>query len=173
MRWHTYALFAVSSLWLLTPFLHQNEPVNIGVLAAYAAWGALVPDLDAAESKIKHLSVCGIKPFALPAVGLHRALGHRGLLHSFAGLAAFSLVMIPLSIYVGGLAVLALMLGYASHLVADACTRSGVPLHYSNHKRYHLLPRSCRFITSSQAEEVVFVLVAIVGMLLLLTHLPL
>ena len=48
-----------------------------------AAFGALLPDLDASESKVKHLGVVGVEPFMQPATTLHQALGHRGMLHSF------------------------------------------------------------------------------------------
>ena len=68
------------------------------------------------------------------------------------------------------------MLGYASHLAADASTKSGLPLlyvpwFYPHKKRYHLLPPSLRFTTGSQAEEVLFPLLALLILLLLLSHL--
>ena len=53
MRWQTHTLIGITSLWLLTPFLAQADTANIGVLAACAAIGALLPDLDASDSKIK------------------------------------------------------------------------------------------------------------------------
>lgn len=50
-----------------------------------AVVGALVPDLDATESKIKHVRVMGIKPFVPVYRAINREFGHRGLLHSLWG----------------------------------------------------------------------------------------
>ena len=171
MTWGTHALFGISSLWLLT-LAPMSDPVNLGVLSATAAFGALLPDLDAAESKIKHVRAFGIKPLLLPAVALHRELGHRGMLHSLAGLAVFSEVVLPLALWLGWSAWTAIVLGYASHLAADACTRHGIPLLYPRPKFYHLLPHSWRFVTGSEAEEVLFALAAVSTLLLLFSHLP-
>jgi len=168
MKWHTHTLLGINSLWLLIPFLSHSDMANIGLLAAGAAFGALIPDLDAAESKIKHLRLSGVKPFQLPSTILHQTLGHRGLLHSLVGLSLVATATIPLSFTIGWQMSLALTLGYASHLAADASTRSGIPVVYPCRNRYHLLPRSCRFVTGSQAEEVLFVLAAAGVALLLL-----
>ena len=60
------------------------------------------------------------------------------------------------------------MLGYASHLLGDASTRSGIPLLYPLPERYHVLPRRWRFVTGSLAEEALFpFLVMAVAVLLL------
>lgn len=69
MRWPTHALFGINSLWLLSPLPLEMSGYDWGTLAAIAAFGALLPDLDASESKIKHLKLAGtqIKPFILPA----------------------------------------------------------------------------------------------------------
>ncbi len=66
---------------------------DIGTLSAVAALGALLPDLDAPESKIKHLKLLGtdFKPFLLPAQVVSRSSQHRGLLHSLAGCGSRSL----------------------------------------------------------------------------------
>jgi hypothetical protein len=72
MKWPTHAVIGVSSLWLLSPVLPQVEGANVGVLAACATLGALMPDLDASESKIKHLGLYGIKPFMVPSIVAYR-----------------------------------------------------------------------------------------------------
>lgn len=84
MMWRTHALFGIGSLWLLSPLPAEILGYDIGTLAAVAALGALLPDLDAAESKIKHLKILGtnIKPFLLPAQVVYGSEQHRGLLHS-------------------------------------------------------------------------------------------
>ena len=60
---------------------------DVGTLAAVSALGALLPDLDASESKVKHLKLLGtnIKPFLLSAQVVHRSGQHRALLHSLTG----------------------------------------------------------------------------------------
>ena len=146
MTWRTHALAGAGSVWLMAVLpggiAFSADVSNPGLLAAVAALGALLPDLDAAESKIKHLSPgWGITPFSLPSLILHRAFGHRGLLHSAAGLALFTfLFALPLGCRWGWQLSLALTLGYASHLAADACTRTGIPFLYPNRHRYFLPP---------------------------------
>jgi len=162
VTWRTHLVGGVASLWLLNaaPAVPLSlETVGPAVLAA--ALGSLLPDLDAADSRIKRLEVGGIAPFALPALVLHRAFGHRGALHSLAGLAAAGLlVALPLGSVLGAAAGWALLLGYASHLVLDACTRSGVPLLWPRRNRFHLLPYPLRIVTGSPAEDLFFVLLA-------------
>ncbi len=179
MTWRTHALIGISSLWLLDAVPHAisagEGASNVGLLAAVAAFGALLPDLDAAQSRIKHLSPgWGIEPFALPAQLLHRAFGHRGLLHSGVGLALFTILLaLPLALWWGWQPSVALALGYASHLAADACTRTGIPLFYvpllyPRRRRFFLLPLGLRFVTGSEAEGVLLPLLAMPVLLLLL-----
>jgi len=176
MTWATHMMIGMDTLWLFEVLLPASAPVSISapadiaLLAAGTAFGALLPDLDAAQSKIKHLGINGIKPFYLPSQVLHRQLGHRGLLHSPLGLSLIALALLPLALWWGWAVPAAVLLGYASHLLADACTRSGVPLWYPGKRRFHLLPQPLRIVTGSQAEEVVFVLSALLVMLLLLRH---
>ncbi len=141
-------------------------PDTIGAVAAAAALGALLPDLDAADSKIKHLRIAGMKPFAPIAVVLYRGLGHRGLLHSLAGLGIISALTAPLIPWWGWQPSIALMLGYTSHLIADACTKDGIPVFYPNRRRYHLLPRPWRITTGSLAEEMLLPFLAFAVLLL-------
>ncbi len=64
-----------------------------------------------------------------------------------------------------------MLLGYASHLLGDSATKSGLLLLYPNAKRYHPLPQGRRFTMGSLAEEALFVPLAISGMALLLCSL--
>ena len=173
MTWPTHTLFGISTLWLLAPVPPEILHSSFGVLAAAAALGALLPDLDASESKIKHLKIPNtqIKPFMLPALIVSRSDQHRGLLHSFAGLGMMAVFFIPAAFWIGWAPVAALLLGYFSHLMADAATKSGVRLFYPNSKRFHLLPSGWRFTTGSVAEGMLLVPLASGSILLLLTHL--
>lgn len=178
MMGRTHLLLGVNSMWLMTLVpgavgTIASDMANPGLLAGLAALGALLPDLDAAQSTIKFLRVGnGFQPFLLPAELLHRAFGHRGLLHSLLGLAVFSLLMaLPLAFWLGWPAALALILGYASHLMGDGCTKSGIPLWFPGTARWHLLPPPLRLTTGSQAEDVVFALLAGGALALLLPRL--
>ena len=174
MRWPTHTLFGISALWLLAPLPPELLAYDFGTLAACAALGALLPDLDASESKIKHLKVLGtqFKPFLLPAQVVHGTEQHRGLLHSLAGLGMIGVMAAPAIWWVGWAPVVAFWLGYASHLLADSATKSGIRLIYPNKRRYHLLPPNWRITTGSLAEEVLIPLLALSVMFLMLTHLP-
>ena len=84
MTWPTHTLFGISTLWLLAPFPPETLGYDFGTLAAL---GALLPDLDASESKIKHMRIPNtqVKPFLLPAMVVSKTDQHRGLLHSLVG----------------------------------------------------------------------------------------
>lgn len=169
LTWSTHALIGINTLWLFELMPRDMTLTNIGFITAVTVMGALLPDLDAAESKIKHLSLFGVKPLFLPAQVLHQVLGHRGVLHSLLGLAVVSVLAMALIPLVGTLLSFALALGYFSHLLADACTKAGIAWFYPMRRRYHLLPKAFRLTTGSQVEDLVFV-VAAAGALLLLLH---
>jgi hypothetical protein len=59
MTWPTHAFLGISTLWLLAPLPPEVIGCDFGTLATFAAFGALLPDLDASESKIKHLKLLG------------------------------------------------------------------------------------------------------------------
>ena len=173
MMWRTHALFGMASLWLLAPFPHVLTSATVGPLAACAAFGALLPDLDASESKIRSISYGSIRPFVPFAQIIHRTWGHRGLLHSPLGLCFAALGAVLLALCGFGLPALALWLGYASHLVADASTKSGIPgWPNRQNRRLWLLPLKWRFTTGSWAEEALLPLLGMVVLALLLTHYP-
>lgn len=190
MTWRTHVAGGVASLWLLRPLLEPNstfgslpdwDRANFGTLAFVAGLGALLPDLDAKGSAAKYLSfnvtLGGIRfhvtPLFTPAILLHRAFGHRGFLHSLLGFAAFAvLIGVPVAWFLSAPAAVALLLGWASHLVLDACTKSGVPLWWPRKRRVHLLPPVLRVTTGSDAEGLALALLAVAALALLLCALP-
>jgi len=173
MMGRSHALIGISTLWLLMPFGLINQE-NLAPLVLCALLGALSPDLDAGESKLKRFAVAGIAPFAPLSQILHRSFGHRGFLHSLAGLGLFTvLCALPVGFGLGWLFGIALSLGYASHILADAATKSGVPLLYPHRKRYHLLPPAWRLTTGSLAEDMLWPFLAFAVLLLLFNQLAL
>ena len=175
MRWATHAMLGISTLWLLSPLPQDALDYDFGVLSAVAALGALLPDLDASESKIKHLRLGNsqFKPLLLPAQVVHRTDQHRGLLHSLVGLGMAGVLCAPLAFWSGWAPPIALLLGYGSHLVGDSATKSGMLLWYPHGTRYYLLPHRWRITTGSQAEEMFFVVTATLALLLLFQSLGL
>jgi len=175
MTWRTHALFGVCSLWLLTPIPGAVSSApdwsNAGALSCLAALGALLPNLDAAQSKVKSLTVLGVRPLAPLSLLAHQTWGHRGFLHSIGGLAlAGTFAALP-SGWWGWQPSLALWLGYLSHLAADACTVSGIPTIPGRPERLHLLPARLRFVTGSPAEDALLPPLALLAASLLLRYL--
>ena len=175
MTWPTHALLGINSLWLLAPLPPEWLIYDFGTLSACAALGALLPDLDASESKIKHLKLIGtnFKPFLLPAQIVHRSDEHRGYCTrcgawAWWGLGLVGACALLLAIWIGYAPVAALMLGYASHLLGDSATKSGIQLFYPQASRFHLLPPRLRITTGSLAEEALILLLALSVFVLLL-----
>lgn len=90
--------------------------------------GSLLPDIDHPQSYLGRRL-----PFL--SVPIFKLFGHRGFTHSFLSLglltiaSAFYWSVNPL--FFGGI-----LLGYFSHLLADMCTPSGVPLLYPDKTRF-------------------------------------
>ncbi len=182
MMGRTHALLGLSSLWLIEPWWRvvpwgvTDElvfaPLAIGVMV-----GALLPDLDIPGSLVTRFSLGGARPLMLAARWLNKRYGHRGALHSLRGWGIAALLACPL-LFIdleggSGLALWSgLVLGYASHLLGDGLTRSGIPLLYPNPRRVHLLPRSLRLLTGSIAEDGAMILLGAAALGLLLRHLP-
>ena len=151
MMWHTHAAIGASASWLLVPLLPQDDSASVAIAITFCVIGAMVPDLDAVESKIKHIKLCGIKPFVPIARAINSEFGHRGLLHSLWGWVGWTLLLLPLVTAIGWSCLSALSLGYASHLAGDACTRSGIPLFYPHRTNYHLLPSKFQVVTGADS----------------------
>lgn len=79
-----------------------------------------------------------------------------------------ALIATPVMFWIGWAPVTALLLGYSSHLLGDAATKSGIRLFYPRTARFHLLPEGWRITTGSMAEEALFVPLAILTVALLL-----
>ncbi len=141
MMWHMHAAIGAGAMWLLLPFVPMDVLASITIVMAFCVVEALMPDLDAVESKIKHVKLMGIKPLVLVSRAINRDFGQRGLLHSMRGWATWMVLISPLVLWLGIMPVLALSLGYISHLAGDACTRTGIPcsIHQRNNSIYYLL----------------------------------
>ncbi len=180
MTWRTHALFGADCALCWSMLLSLGSASSIGtpqpdapaLLVAVAAFGALLPDLDASESKVRHVMKIGsVEPFAIVGDLAHGAFGHRGFMHSATaiGVVGALLVAICACLDAPWQVAVALVIGYASHIAADACTPAGVPLLFPwRRKRFHLLPKDLRITTGSAAEDALMVLLALPIVLALL-----
>lgn len=173
MMGRTHALAGLASLWTLRSIPGAITPDTALPLVVLAVFGALVPDLDATDSLLRRTSLLGITPLVPFSLLLHSSFGHRGATHSLLGLAVALLLALPIGFALDWAALVAFALGYFSHLLCDAATKSGIPLFYPNRRRWHLLPRPFRLTTGSDAEGVPFALFAVLALGLLLSVLPL
>lgn len=158
MRWHTHAAASANAVWLFTIL-----PVGIVhpvFLVIAAAFGGLLPDIDASDAKIKHLGWKGINPLAPLSFIFNAVFGHRGILHSFLALGALMIGGFLLLIWLPWQILLAVWLGYLIHLLLDAITPSGVPFFYPLDRRIRVLPRPLSIPTGSIVEELVFAIFA-------------
>lgn len=119
-----------------------------GALGAIGGLAAMLPDIDHPQSAIRQKT-------GLVGTAAAFWMSHRGITHSFAALALVWLVAALIS---PPLFTAAIVGGYASHLVLDGCTPSGVPLFWPAARRIHLLPSSVRIRTGSFAERGVMLL---------------
>lgn len=180
MTWRTHLAGGIVAGASLSLLLSPPDAGMPGLILLGAAFGSLLPDLDAADAKIHHaVRVFGIEPFTLPAAVIHRTLGHRGAFHSLAAVTAVAFVAALGSTALGlppdvvTLGTASVSLGFLSHLLLDACTPHGVPLFLPFRRgRRHVLPRQYWVATGSESEDVVFVLLATLGLVLLLIPMP-
>jgi inner membrane protein len=157
----THAVFGVAALAGASLVVGTEPPVYAYPVAIAAAW---LPDMDNPRSTLGN----GLSRLENPALNLIsrpvswalratsftlvRTVGHRTLTHSLLGIAVFAL---PVWLLLGGFPnlSLALVAGYASHVLADALNTRGVPLLWPLGRPFRLLPGGIR--SGGAAEFVV------------------
>ncbi|MBU2236308.1 metal-dependent hydrolase [Patescibacteria group bacterium] len=170
MKGSTHAIIGANTVWVLAIF--PGFSWNPFLLLA-GTIGGLLPDLDASDSKIKHLEIgygkgkrrVAFKPFYLISWIVSSVFKHRGAFHSILavilmGWGSFFLFLF-LSQWIEFLRHefwLVLTLGYASHLIADGMTHHGIPLLWPWKGRFHFLPKSFRIKTGAVTERILYVM---------------
>lgn len=137
------------------------EPAALGC----AGLGALLPDVDTPNSR------AGWCVYPLASY-LERKFGHRTITHSFIGTGIFAALCAPLLWWPHLIPFYwALLAGYASHLLADSATKSGVPLAWPN-RRAWVFPGNDQFRikTGSTAELGVLLFFLLIGLLMIPVH---
>ena len=123
-----------------------------------AALGSLLPDIDTPNSRIGWV----VWPLARWIEG---RFGHRTITHSVVGVGLCAAVFAPALFFPNWRPLfIAILIGYAMHLLGDACTKSGVPLAWPRREQF-VFPgnRDFRLRTGSGAEFVVLALLLAVG----------
>jgi len=140
----THVLFAIFLLLLTSS---TSLPLSATVVTA-AVLGSLLPDIDHPKSMLGRVT----RPVSTL---VHISVGHRTLTHSLVGLVGFGLLAYATTFNLGVdlSAVLAFILGYGSHILADMLNPAGVKLLYPKKHRYSILGES-GIGTDSIAEHV-------------------
>jgi inner membrane protein len=162
----THAVFGIAALAGAALVTGADPPAYVYPAAVAAAW---LPDIDNPRSTLGN----GLNRLNNPTLNLLsrplswalrtasfvliRTVGHRTMTHSVLGVLLFSLLVL---LFLGRFPnlYLALVAGYASHVVADALNTRGVPLLWPMGKPFRLLPGGVR---SGGAAEVGVALVAL------------
>jgi inner membrane protein len=144
----THAVFGVAALAGATLVAGADPPAYAYPVAIAAAW---LPDVDNPRSTLGNglsrsknpLLNLASRPlsWALRTTSfvLVRTVGHRTLTHSLVGVLLFAL---PVWLFLGDFPnlSLALVVGYASHVFADALNTRGVPLLWPLGRPFRIVP---------------------------------
>jgi inner membrane protein len=148
----THAVFGVAALAGAALLTGTDLPAYTYPVAVAAAW---LPDVDNPRSTLGN----GLSLLRSPVLNLItrpvswalrttsftlvRTVGHRTLTHSLLGIAIFTLLS---RLLLGGNPnlFLALVVGYASHVFADALNTRGVPLLWPMGRPFRFLPGGIR-----------------------------
>jgi endonuclease YncB( thermonuclease family)/membrane-bound metal-dependent hydrolase YbcI (DUF457 family) len=159
VRVATHLLFA-ECCWFATSAIFDVHYETPAVLAAAAT--AVLPDADHPKSWLGH-------QLGSVSEELNRLFGHRGFLHSLLALVLVTLVLgLPLWWITGRPSpMIAVFVGYGSHLLADMMTLGGVQLFWPSRLIAVFPGRDEYRVASGGNSERVFVAFALVFALLL------
>jgi inner membrane protein len=161
MMGYTHALLgaAAGALYAYSTNATNEQAV---IMIASATFTALLPDIDHPQAPLRR------KLGAVGNVGLFW-LKHRGITHTLMALLIVALgaaVVLPHMI-------VPIVAGYASHLIADMLTKSGIPLlEPIRRDNLHLLPKPLRLTTNGAIERLIGSAVLVLLFVLLDTRYP-
>jgi inner membrane protein len=157
----------------------ELDAVEAGAAVLGAVWGSLLPDADRLGTRVhrrgrlarRNLAVAVLGALLrLPLVAFALLARHRGVSHSLvacgllAGLAALIAAIVGGA---GAAAAAGCALGYCAHVLADACTPSGVCLWWPFSRRpAWLVPRPFRIRTGSLPDALLAVVAAMLAVAL-------
>jgi inner membrane protein len=169
----TIGVVTYASLWL-QPIERVGAPTLAGtgsalalpVALALVVLGSLLPDLDHDDGQLANARILGV-PLLKPLSWLIGALfGHRGATHSALALGGLiALGELPFLPWAWANLGFLLGWGYAFHLLADALTKSGIPLLWPLDRRFGFPPfRALRFTTGTWPETLIVALLTVAGL---------
>ena len=151
MLWKTHLSFGFLSGLVLMPFLNNTHFL---IYFGLVLFGALLPDIDNENSKVGRYA---------PLIG--KLFKHRGIFHTLWMGALFCFIV---WYFIGSPYGIALLIGYASHLVIDGFTLQGTNFLHPVAK-LHL----SGFIETGKIGEMVVFFLSLVGcVIFLLQYLP-
>jgi membrane-bound metal-dependent hydrolase YbcI (DUF457 family) len=157
----------------------ELDALETGAAVLGAVWGSWLPDADRLGTRI-HRRV-RLAPRNLPVAALGAVLRaplvafallarHRGVSHSLAAcrlVAGLAALLAAIGGEAGAAAAAGCALGYCAHVLADACTPSGVCLWWPCSRRPALLvPRPFRIRTGSLPDALIAVVAAVLAVAL-------
>ena len=180
MLGRSHIMFGLTAAVVLDGVVHISGPplssaspvpleliINKVIFFSMVALGALLPDIDNAQSTIGH-------KFGWISKEIQHIAGHRTIFHSLLGLLLGSLLalgMEQLMIFLlaqkgfifpaqfvekSHLVLVAVLVGCILHIAADGLTEGGVPLLWPYHKRFGFPPNPhWRFRTGDWPEYVI------------------
>ena len=180
MLGRSHVMFGLTAAVVLDGVVHISGPplssaspvpleliINKVIFFSMVALGALLPDIDNAQSTIGH-------KFGWISKEIQHIAGHRTIFHSLLGLLLGSLLAIGVEQLVilllaqrgfifpaqfvekSHLVLVAVLVGCILHIAADGLTEGGVPLLWPYHKRFGFPPNPhWRFRTGDWPEYVI------------------
>ena len=180
MLGRSHVMFGLTAAVVLDGFVHISGPplatatpvpidliVNKVIFFSMVALGALLPDIDNAQSTIG-------RRFGWISKEIQHIAGHRTLFHSLLGLLLGSLLALGMELLIilflaqrgfifpaqfvekTHLVFVAVLIGCILHIAADGLTEGGVPLLWPYHKRFGFPPNPhWRFRTGDWPEYVI------------------
>ena len=180
MLGRSHVMFGLTAAVVLDGVVHISGPplssassvpleliINKVIFFSMVALGALLPDIDNAQSSIGH-------KFGWISKEIQHIAGHRTIFHSLLGLLLGSLLALGVEQLVilllaqrgfifpaqfvekSHLVLVAVLVGCILHIAADGLTEGGVPLLWPYHKRFGFPPNPhWRFRTGDWPEYVI------------------
>ena len=180
MLGRSHVMFGLTAAVVLDGFLHISGPplatttpvpidliINKVIFFSMVAFGALLPDIDNAQSTVG-------RRFGWISKEIQHIAGHRTLFHSLLGLLLGSLLALGIEQFVilflahrgfifpaqfvekTHVVFVAVLIGCILHIAADGLTEGGVPLLWPYHKRFGFPPNPhWRFRTGDWPEYVI------------------
>ncbi|WP_284155523.1 metal-dependent hydrolase [Sulfuricystis multivorans] len=133
----THVAFGAASALLTIKWLNVHESRTVLMFLAGGAIGSLLPDIDHPKSWLGRRI-----PFI--SIPLSNLVGHRGITHSMIALIVVQSIVLAAIAYLRATQdrafaapfLIAAGIGYASHLVADWMSNTGIPLLWPNRDRF-------------------------------------